>query len=102
MGYKVAVVGATGNAGREMMDILAERAFPPTRWWRWSAALKQARAPTSRSVTLKCKALEHYDFADVHICLMSAGSSVSKEWSPRIAAAGAAVIGQFLVLARPR
>ena len=34
MGYKVAVVGATGNVGREMLDILAERTFRPTRWWR--------------------------------------------------------------------
>ena len=42
--------------------------------------------------TLKCKTLDHYDFSDVDICLMSAGSAVSKEWSPKIAAAGAVVI----------
>ena len=42
--------------------------------------------------TLKVKALEHYDFSDVDICLMSAGGSVSKEWSPKIGAAGAVVI----------
>ena len=42
--------------------------------------------------TLKVKALEHYDFSGVDICLMSAGSAVSKEWSPKIAAAGAVVI----------
>jgi aspartate-semialdehyde dehydrogenase len=42
--------------------------------------------------TLKCKTLEHYDFTDIDICLMSAGSTVSKEWSPKIAAAGAVVI----------
>jgi aspartate-semialdehyde dehydrogenase len=42
--------------------------------------------------TLKCKALDHYDFSDIDICLMSAGSTVSKEWSPKIAAAGAVVI----------
>src|SRR5207237_10832400 len=42
--------------------------------------------------TLKVKALEHYDFSDVDICLMSAGGAVSKEWSPKIAAAGAIVI----------
>ena len=42
--------------------------------------------------TLKCKALEHYDFSDVDICLMSAGGAVSKEWSPKIAAQGAVVI----------
>jgi aspartate-semialdehyde dehydrogenase len=38
MGYKVAVVGATGNVGREMLNILDERKFPPTRWWRWRRA----------------------------------------------------------------
>jgi aspartate-semialdehyde dehydrogenase len=42
--------------------------------------------------TLKCKTLDHYDFSDVDICLMSAGGSVSKEWSPKIAAQGAVVI----------
>jgi aspartate-semialdehyde dehydrogenase len=42
--------------------------------------------------TLKCKALEHYDFSDVDICLMSAGGAVSKEWSPKIGAQGAVVI----------
>src|SRR5216117_65166 len=42
--------------------------------------------------TLKVKALEHYDFSDIDICLMSAGGAVSKEWSPRIGAAGAVVI----------
>jgi aspartate-semialdehyde dehydrogenase len=42
--------------------------------------------------TLKCRALDHYDFSDVDICLMSAGSPVAKEWAPKIAAAGAVVI----------
>src|SRR5204863_8846470 len=42
--------------------------------------------------TLKVKALDHYDFSDVDICLVSAGGSVSKEWSPKIAAQGAVVI----------
>ena len=41
---------------------------------------------------LKCKALEHFDFGEVDICLMSAGGAVSKEWSPKIGAAGAVVI----------
>jgi aspartate-semialdehyde dehydrogenase len=42
--------------------------------------------------TLKVKALDHYDFSDVDICLMSAGGSVSKEWSPKIGAQGTVVI----------
>src|SRR6185503_18039127 len=45
--------------------------------------------------TLKVKALEHYDFSATDICLMSAGSAVSKEWSPKIAAAGAVVIDNY-------
>jgi aspartate-semialdehyde dehydrogenase len=92
MGYKVAVVGATGNVGREMLAILAERGF---------AADEVVALASRRSVgveasygerTLKVKALEHYDFADTDICLMSAGSAVSKEWSPKIAAKGCVVI----------
>ena len=92
MGYKVAVVGATGNVGREMLGILAERSFPADEVA--AVASGAARASRSRSATgrSRCKALEHHDFSDVDICLMSAGSAVSKEWSPRIAAAGAVVI----------
>jgi aspartate-semialdehyde dehydrogenase len=92
MGYKVAVVGATGNVGREMMNILDERSFPADE----VVALASRRSLGSEisygNKTLKCKALDHYDFSDVDICLMSAGSTVSKEWSPKIAAAGAVVI----------
>ncbi len=92
MGYKVAVVGATGNVGREMLGILAERSFPADE----VVALASRRSLGSEisfgDTTLKAKVLEHYDFSDVDICLMSAGSAVSKEWSPKIAAAGAVVI----------
>jgi aspartate-semialdehyde dehydrogenase len=92
MGYKVAVVGATGNVGREMMNILAERSFPADE----VVALASPRSIGSEvsygDKTLKCKVLDHYNFSDVDICLMSAGSAVSKEWSPKIAAAGAVVI----------
>src|SRR5215468_7591119 len=92
MGYKVAVVGATGNVGREMLDILAERKFPADEVVPIASRRSQGVDVSFGNRTLKCKALEHYDFADVDICLMSAGSAVSKEWSPRIAAAGAVVI----------
>jgi aspartate-semialdehyde dehydrogenase len=92
MAYKVAVVGATGNVGREMLSVLAERKFP---------AREVVAIASSRSIgtdvsfgdsILKVKGLEHYDFRGTDICLMSAGSGVSKEWSPKIAAAGAIVI----------
>jgi len=92
MGYKVAVVGATGNVGREMMDILAERAFPADEVVAVASRRSQGIDVSFGDKTLKCKALEHVDFSDVDICLMSAGSAISKEWSPRIAAAGAVVI----------
>ena len=92
MGFKVAVVGATGNVGREMLDILAERAFPADEVVAIASRRSQGTEASFGDKTLKVKALEHYDFSDIDICLMSAGSSVSKEWSPKIAAEGAVVI----------
>jgi aspartate-semialdehyde dehydrogenase len=92
MGYKVAVVGATGNVGREMLDILAERAFPADEVVALASRKSQGTECSFGDKTLKVKSLDHYDFSDVDICLMSAGGAVSKEWSPKIAAAGAVVI----------
>src|ERR1700716_1139426 len=92
MGFKVAVVGATGNVGRAMMDILAERVFPADEVVALASRRSLGSEVSYGDKTLKCKALEQYDFSDVDICLMSAGSTVSKEWSPKIAAAGAIVI----------
>ena len=92
MGYKVAVVGATGNVGREMLDILAERAFPADEIVAIASRRSHGVEVSCGERTLKVKALEHFDFSDVDICLMSAGSTVSKEWSPKIAAKGAVVI----------
>jgi aspartate-semialdehyde dehydrogenase len=92
MGYKVAVVGATGNVGREMLGIIAERAFPADEVVGLASRRSQGTEVSFGEKTLKVRALEHYDFSDVDICLMSAGSAVSKEWSPKIAALGAVVI----------
>jgi aspartate-semialdehyde dehydrogenase len=92
MGYKVAVAGATGNVGREMLTILAERAFPADEVVALASRRSQGVEVSFGDRNLKVKALEHYDFSDVDICLMSAGSAISKEWSPKIAAAGAVVI----------
>ena len=92
MGYKVAVVGATGNVGREMLDILAERRFPADEVVAIASRRSQGVEVSFGDKTLKVKALENYDFSDVDICLMSAGGAVSKEWSPKIAAKGAVVI----------
>jgi aspartate-semialdehyde dehydrogenase len=92
MGYKVAVVGATGNVGREMLDILAERAFPADEVVALASRRSQGVEVSYGDKTLKTKTLDTYDFSDVDLCLMSAGGEVSKEWSPRIAAQGTVVI----------
>jgi aspartate-semialdehyde dehydrogenase len=92
MGYKVAVVGATGNVGREMLSILAEREFPADEVVALASRRSMGVECSYGDKTLKVKALDHYDFSDVDICLMSAGGSVSKEWSPKIGAQGAVVI----------
>src|SRR6266849_5609601 len=92
MGFKVAVVGATGNVGREMLNILAERAFPADEVTAIASRRSQGVEVSYGDKTLKVKALEHYDFSATDICLMSAGSAVSKEWSPKIGAQGAVVI----------
>ena len=92
MGYKVAVVGATGNVGREMLGVLAERSFPADEVVALASRRSVGVEVSYGDATLKVKALEHCDFSDVDICLMSAGSSVAKEWAPKVAAAGAVVI----------
>src|SRR6188768_3788596 len=92
MGFKVAVVGATGNVGREMLNILAERRFPADEVVALASRKSMGVEVSFGDKTLKCKTLEHYDFSDVDICLMSAGGEVSKEWSPKIGAQGAVVI----------
>ena len=88
MGFKVAVVGATGNVGREMLNILAEREFPADEVVALASRRSLGTEVSFGDATLKVKALEHYDFSDVDICLMSAGGAVSKEWSPQHRRAG--------------
>ena len=92
MGYKVALVGATGNVGREMLNILDERKFPADEVVALASRRSLGTEVSYGDKTLNVKALENYDFSDVDICLMSAGGAVSQEWSPKIGAAGAVVI----------
>jgi aspartate-semialdehyde dehydrogenase len=93
MSYKVAVVGATGAVGREMLKTLQERNFPV----REVVALA-SRASVGKQVsfgekeTLAVQALEDYDFSDTEIALFSAGGSVSAEYAPKAAAQGCVVI----------
>jgi aspartate-semialdehyde dehydrogenase len=94
MGYRVAVVGATGNVGREMLNILAERQFPVDE----VAAVASARSTGDvidfgdSGKELKVKNLEHFDFAGWDMALFAAGSEVSKLHAPRAAQAGCTVI----------
>ena len=94
MGYRVAVVGATGNVGREILNILAERQFPADE----VAAVASARSTGDEvdfgesGETLKVKNLDHFDFAGWDMALFAAGSEISKLHVPRAAAAGCTVI----------
>ncbi len=92
MSYNVAVVGATGNVGREMLNILAERDFPVKEVFAIASRRSLGTEVSFGDKTLKCKDLEQFDFSKVDFCVMSAGGTVSKEWSPRIGAQGAIVI----------
>lgn len=92
MGFKVAVVGATGNVGREMLNILEERGFPADEIVALASRRSQGTEVSYGDKTLKVKAMDSYDFSDTDICLMSAGGTISKEWSPKIAAQGCVVI----------
>ncbi|HEY6816668.1 MAG TPA: aspartate-semialdehyde dehydrogenase, partial [Croceibacterium sp.] len=94
MGYRVAVVGATGNVGREMLAILAEREFPMD-------AVAAVASSRSQGVEIeigdsgkmvKCQNLEHFDFTGWDIALFAAGSGPTKEYAPKAAAAGCVVI----------
>lgn len=92
MGYKVVVVGATGNVGREMLNILAEREFPVTE----IAALASRKSLGSEvsfgDSTLKTRDLATFDFAGWDIALFAVGSEATKTYAPKAAAAGCVVI----------
>ena len=92
MGYKVAVVGATGMVGREMLNILAEREFPASEVVPLASRRSIGKEVSYGARTLKTLALENFDFKGTDIALFSAGGSVSAEWAPKAAAAGAVVI----------
>jgi len=92
MGYKVAVIGATGNVGREMLNILAEREFPADEVFAIASRRSMGVEVSYGDHRLKCRDLEQFDFRGVDFALMSAGSAVSKEWGPRIGAQGCVVI----------
>ncbi|TCT41078.1 aspartate-semialdehyde dehydrogenase [Martelella mediterranea] len=92
MGFKIAVAGATGNVGREMLSILSERGFPADEVVALASSRSIGKEVSFGDKTLKVKNLETYDFSDTDICLMSAGGSISKKWAPKIGAQGCVVI----------
>ena len=93
MGYKVAVVGATGAVGQEMLKTLAERKFPADEVVALASAGSIGRELSyGEDKTLKVLALEDYDFAGTDIGLFSPGAKISAVHAPRAAAVGCVVI----------
>ncbi|MBT6407025.1 MAG: aspartate-semialdehyde dehydrogenase, partial [Rhodospirillaceae bacterium] len=93
MGYTVAVVGATGNVGRELLNILAEREFPVDEVIALASARSAGKEVSfGEDEILTVQDLATFDFDGVDIVLSSPGASVSAEFSPKAAAAGAVVI----------
>ena len=92
MGYRVAVVGATGNVGREMMVILEELAFPVDEIYAVASRKSIGMEVNFGDKVLYAQALDQFDFSKVDIVLMSAGGKVSREWSEKIGKAGPVVI----------
>jgi len=93
MGYRVAVVGATGNDGREMLNILSERAFPAD-----DVVALASRASAGKVISfgedreLKVESLDDFDFEGIDIALFSPGAKVSEVHAPRAAVTGCIVI----------
>jgi aspartate-semialdehyde dehydrogenase len=92
MGYRVAVVGATGNVGREMLNILEEVDFPVDEMHAIASRKSIGVDVGWKDGTVKCEDIEQFDFSRVDLVLMSAGGAASKVWSPKIGAAGPLVI----------
>jgi len=92
MALKIAVVGATGNVGTEMLTILAESDLDVGEVHAVASRRSLGREVSYGDRTLKCHDIERFDFSGMDIVLMSAGGDVSKQWSPKIIAAGAKVV----------
>ena len=93
MGYKVAVIGATGNVGRELLQILSERDFPADDVIPLASEKSAGREVSfGEDETLKVRDLATFDFRGIDIALSSPGASVSAQFSPKAAKAGCVVI----------
>ncbi|WP_431298207.1 aspartate-semialdehyde dehydrogenase [Tabrizicola sp. BL-A-41-H6] len=92
MGYKVVVAGATGNVGREMLNILAEREFPVDEIVALASRKSLGTEVSFGDKTLKCKDLDTFDFTGWDIALFAIGSDATKIYAPKAAGAGCIVI----------
>jgi aspartate-semialdehyde dehydrogenase len=92
MGYRVAVVGATGNVGREMLNILEELNFPVDEIHAVASRKSIGVEVGWKDGVVKCKDVEQFDFSTVDLVLMSVSGTFSKEWAPKMGAAGPIVI----------
>ena len=92
MAIKVAIVGATGNVGRELLNIMDERDFPAAEVYALASRRSKGREVSYGDKTLKCEVLDDFDFSKVDVVLMSAGGTLSKEWAEKIGKQGAIVI----------
>ena len=92
MSYKVAVVGATGNVGRQMLAILAQRRFPAHEIVALASPRSAGKTVLFDGKEIRVDLLDSYDFAGTDLALFSAGGAVAREWAPRAAQAGCVVI----------
>ncbi len=92
MGYKIAIVGATGNVGKEMLTVMAERDFPADEVVALASRRSLGTEVSYGDKTLKCQDLEKFDFAGWDIALFAIGSDATKEYAPKAAKAGCLVI----------
>ncbi|MBT9310753.1 aspartate-semialdehyde dehydrogenase [Leptothoe kymatousa] len=90
--YRVAIMGATGAVGTELLDLLAERNFPVEELVLLASPRSVGRELTFKGQSIKVQDINQIDFSDIDLVLASAGGSVSKEWAPKAAAAGAIVV----------
>ncbi|MDD9921870.1 MAG: aspartate-semialdehyde dehydrogenase [Boseongicola sp.] len=92
MGYRVAIAGATGNVGREMLNILAERQFPADEVVALASRKSLGTEVSYGDTTLKTKDLDTFDFTGYDMALFAIGATATKEYAPKAAAAGCVVI----------
>jgi len=92
MGYRVAIVGATGNVGREMLNILEEVEFPVDKIHAIASRKSIGVEVSFGEKIIKCEDVEQFDFSTVDLVLMSVSGAFSKQWAAKIGEAGPIVI----------